>query len=100
MIGSQISVTSSEVGERVMESTLTVSSPFLEGIGNYTCVVENVVDTANRTAEVVVFCESLPLLMGAHYYVLTFVVCTVQYICTYILICSLTHLVGSFHRAS
>ena len=55
-----MSVTSSEVGERVLESTLTVLSPFLEGIGTFTCVAENVVDTANSTAEVVVFCESLP----------------------------------------
>ena len=55
-----MSVTSSEVGERVLESTLTVLSPFLEGIGTYTCVAENVVDTANSTAEVAVFCESLP----------------------------------------
>ena len=59
MMGGQVSVTSSEVGERVLESTLTVSSPFLEGIGTYTCVAENVVDTANSTAEVVVFCKSL-----------------------------------------
>ena len=59
MMGGQVSVTSSEVGERVLESTLTVLSPFLEGIGTYTCVAENVVDTANSTAEVIVFCESL-----------------------------------------
>ena len=59
MIGGQVSVTSSAVGEHVLESTLTVSSPFLEGIGSYTCVAENVVDTANSTAEVLVFCESL-----------------------------------------
>ena len=55
-----MSVTSSEVGEeRVLESTLTVLSPFLEGMGTYTCVAENVVDTANSTADVVVFCKSL-----------------------------------------
>ena len=54
-----MSVISSEVGERVRESTLTVFSPFLEGIGNYTCVVENAVDTTSRKAEVVVFCELL-----------------------------------------
>ena len=54
-----MSVTSSEVGECVLESTLNVSSPFLEGIGTYTCVAENVVDTANSTADVIVFCESL-----------------------------------------
>ena len=59
MMGGQVSVTGREVGERVLESTLTVSSPFLEGIGTYTCVAENVVDTANSTAEVIVFCESL-----------------------------------------
>ena len=55
----QVSVINSEVGERVLVSTLTVSSPFSEGIGNYTCVAENVVDTANRIAEVVIFCKSL-----------------------------------------
>ena len=60
MMGGRVSVTSSEVGERVLESTLTVLSPFLEGIGTYTCVAENVVDTANSTADVIVFCESLP----------------------------------------
>ena len=45
--------------ERIWLSTLTVSSPFLEGIGSYTCMAENVVDVANSTAEVVIFCESL-----------------------------------------
>ena len=53
-------ITSKEEGERVQESTLTVSSPYLEGIGSYTCMAENVVDAANSTAEVVIFCESLP----------------------------------------
>ena len=52
-------ISSKEVGERVRESNLTVSSPFLEGIGSYTCMAENVVDAANSTAEVVIFCESL-----------------------------------------
>ena len=55
-----MSITSKEEGERVLESTLTVTSPFLDGIGSYTCTAENVVDTANSTAEVVIFCESLP----------------------------------------
>ena len=55
-----MSITSKEEGERVLESTLTVASPFLDGIGSYTCTAENVVDTANSTAEVTVFCESLP----------------------------------------
>ena len=59
MEGGWVSITSKEVGEHVLESTLTVSSPFLEGIGSYTCMAENVVDTANSTAEVVIFCESL-----------------------------------------
>ena len=54
-----MSITSKEDGERVLESTLTVTSPFLDGIGNYTCMAENVVDTANSTAEVMIFCESL-----------------------------------------
>ena len=54
-----MSITSKEEGERVLESTLTVTSPFLDGIGSYTCTAENVVDTANGTAEVVIFCESL-----------------------------------------
>ena len=54
-----MSITSKEVGERVQENNLTVSSPFLEGIGSYTCMAENVVDAANSTAEVVIFCESL-----------------------------------------
>ena len=60
MEGGQVSITSKEVGERVLESNLTVSSPFLEGIGSYICMAENVVDVANSTAEVVIFCESLP----------------------------------------
>ena len=55
-----MSITSKEEGERVLESTLTVTRPFLDGIGSYTCTAENVVDTANSTAEVVIFCESLP----------------------------------------
>ena len=55
-----MSITSKEEGERVLESTLTVTSPFLDGIGSYTCTAENVVDTASSTAEVVIFCESLP----------------------------------------
>ena len=60
MEGGQVSITSKDVDpERVLESTLTVSSPFLEGIGSYTCVAENVVDAANSTAEVIIFCESL-----------------------------------------
>ena len=54
-----MSITSKEEGERVLESTLTVTSPFLDGIGSYTCMAENVVDTASSTAEVVIFCESL-----------------------------------------
>ena len=52
-----MSITSKEEGERVLESTLTVTSPFLDGIGSYTCTAENVVDTANNTAEVTVYCE-------------------------------------------
>ena len=55
-----MSLTSKEEGERVLESTLTMTSPFLDGIGSYTCTAENVVDTANSTAEVIVFCELLP----------------------------------------
>ena len=56
-----MSITSKDVdSERVRESTLTVFSPFLEGIGSYTCVAENVVDVVNSTAEVIIFCESLP----------------------------------------
>ena len=55
----QVSITSKNVSERVLESTLTVTSPFLDGIGSYTCTAENVVDTASSTAEVVIFCESL-----------------------------------------
>jgi len=59
MEGGQVSITSKEEGERVLESTLTVTSPFLDGIGSYTCTAENVVDTANSTAEVMIFCELL-----------------------------------------
>ena len=70
-----MSVTSSEVGERVLESTLTVLSPFLEGIGTYTCVAENVVDTANSTAEVVVFCESLLKMLEKALYLPPFTLC-------------------------
>ena len=55
-----MSITSKEEGERVLESTLTVTSPFLDGIRSYTCMAENVVDTANSTAEVTVYCELLP----------------------------------------
>ena len=54
-----MSITSKEEGERVLESTLTVTSPFLDGIGSYTCTAENVVNTANSTAEVTVYCELL-----------------------------------------
>ena len=60
MDGGQVSITSKEEGERVLESTLTVTSPFLDEIGSYTCMAENVVDTANSTAEVTVYCELLP----------------------------------------
>ena len=61
MDGGQVSLTSysKEEGERVLESTLTMTSPFLDGIGSYTCTAENVVDTANSTAEVTVYCELL-----------------------------------------
>ena len=59
MEGGRVSITSKEEGERVRQSNLTVFSPFLEGIGSYTCMAENVVDAANSTAEVVIFCESL-----------------------------------------
>ena len=54
-----MSITSKEESERVLESTLTVTSPFLDGIGSYRCTAENVVNTANSTAEVVILCESL-----------------------------------------
>ena len=57
MEGGQVSITSKEEGERVLESTLTVTSPFLDVIGSYTCTAENVVDIANSTTEVVIFCE-------------------------------------------
>ena len=60
MEGVQVSITSKEEGDRVLESTLTVTSPFLDGIGSYTCTAENVVGTANSTAEVTVYCELLP----------------------------------------
>ena len=60
MDGGQVLITSKNTSERVLESTLTVTSPFLDGIRSYTCTAENVVDTANSTAEVVIFCESLP----------------------------------------
>ena len=59
MEGGQVSITSKEEGERVLESTLTVTRPFLDGIGSYTCTAENVVDTANSTAEVMIFCECI-----------------------------------------
>ena len=60
MEGHRVSITSKDVdSERVQESNLTVSSPFLEGIGSYTCMAENVMDVVNSTAEVVIFCESL-----------------------------------------
>ena len=70
-----MSVTSSEVGECVLESTLTVLSPFLEGIRTYTCVAEIVVDTANSTAEVVVFCESLLKMLKSTLYLPPFTLC-------------------------
>ena len=54
-----MSITSKEEGEQVLESTLTVTSPFLDEIGSYRCTAENVVDTANSTAEVVIFCECI-----------------------------------------
>ena len=59
MDGGQVSITSKEEGERVLESTLTVTSPFLDVIGSYTCTAENVVDTASSTAELVIFCECI-----------------------------------------
>ena len=52
-----MSITDKEEGERVLESNLTATSPYLDGIGSYTCTAENVVDTANSTAEVTVYCE-------------------------------------------
>ena len=55
-----MSIASKEEGDRVLESTLTVTSPFLDGIGSYTCTAENVVDTASSTAEVTVYCKLLP----------------------------------------
>ena len=56
-----MSITSKDVdSEGVLESNLTVSSPFLEGIRSYTCMAENVMDVVNSTAEVVILCESLP----------------------------------------
>ena len=54
-----MSVTSKEEGERILESTLTVTNPFLDEIGSYTCMAENVVDTASSTAEVMIFCECI-----------------------------------------
>ena len=59
-----MSITSKEEVERVLESTLTVTSLFLNGIGSYTCRAENVVDTTSSTAEVVIFCESLPIVVN------------------------------------
>ena len=57
--GDQVIITSMKEGERVRKSNLTVFSPFLDGIGSYTCMAENVVDTANSTAEVHILCELL-----------------------------------------
>ena len=59
-----MSITSKDVSERVLESTLTVTSPFLDGIGSYTCTAENVVDTASSAAEVIVYCELLPIVVN------------------------------------
>ena len=52
-----MSITSKEGGEHILESILTVASPFLDEIGSYTCMAENVVDSASSTAEVMIFCE-------------------------------------------
>ena len=60
LMSDQVSITSKNVDEeRILESTLTVTRPFLDGNGNYTCIAENVVDTASSTAQVMIFCESL-----------------------------------------
>ena len=84
-----MSITSKNVSERVLESTLTVTSPFLDGIGSYTCTAENVVDTANSTAEVVIFCESLPIVVNEKFFYA--LPSTLLYTHTYHPTCSCSH---------
>ena len=76
-----MSITSKEEGERVLESTLTVTSPFLDGIGSYTCTAENVVDTANGTAEVMIFCESLLGIVVNERIIIPTLLCTKPTLC-------------------
>ena len=46
-----------DIGERILESTMMVMSPFIDRSGNYSCRAENVVDNATSTAEVIIYCE-------------------------------------------
>ena len=52
-----VMILDSASGERVLESMLVISSPFIDRNGSYSCVATNVVDMATSTNEVTIFCE-------------------------------------------
>ena len=44
-------------GERVLESTLNIVSPFLDRQGSYSCIARNVVGMVTSSSELIIYCE-------------------------------------------
>ena len=49
-MGGQVSYTLEEDGDRVISSTLSITRPYLEWIGNYTCEASNIVASISSSA--------------------------------------------------
>ena len=52
-----VMISETDIGERILESTMMIMSPFIDRSGNYSCRAENVVDSVTSTAEVIIYCE-------------------------------------------
>ena len=52
-----VMISDTDIGERILESTMMIMSPFIDRGGNYSCRAENVVDSVTSTAEVIIYCE-------------------------------------------
>ena len=52
-----VMISGTEMGERILESTMMIMSLFIDRSGSYSCHAENVVDSVTSTVEVIIYCE-------------------------------------------
>ena len=50
-------ISETDIGERILESTMMIMSPFIDRSGNYSCRAKNVVDNVTSTTEVTIYGE-------------------------------------------